>query len=97
MVREDNMIEGVWIEGSNTNVIDRLRQNFIDVNIELTGKLMVMDCFVGVEHVKTKKKKLSLISFKTVMTCKSVIKAGKSTSTSFGILTWMQIKASEKR
>ena len=87
MVREENMIEGARIEGGYTNVIDRLRQKFIDANIELTGKVMFMDCFDGAEHVKTKKKNVSLISFNTVMTCKSAIKAGKSRSTSFGILT----------
>ena len=56
-----------------------------------------MDCFDGAEHVKTKKKNISFISFSTVMTCKSTIESGQSTSTSFGILTWMQLKCAEKR
>ena len=45
------MIEGARIEGGYTNVIDRLRQQIIDANIELTGKVMIMDCFDGSEHV----------------------------------------------
>ena len=90
MVRENNMIEGARILGGYTIEIDLLRQQFIDANIELTGKVMVVDFFDGAGHVKTKKN-VSLISFNTVMTCKSAIKAGKPTSTSFGILTWVQI------
>ena len=55
-IHDDNKIEGAKIEGKYSDVIDKLKQKFIDKGIPLTGEMMVMDCFDGAEHVKTKRK-----------------------------------------
>jgi hypothetical protein len=96
-LRDDNKIVGAKLVGSYESVIKLLIQKAKDDNIPLTGDLLVIDSFDGAEHLKTKKKKISFVSFSTQITCKSAIESGRSTSASFGILTWMQIQGDEKR
>ena len=95
--REDEKIEGARLVGRYKDVIYKLKKKFADNNIPLTGKMLMIDCFDGAEHIKTSKKKISFISFNTVMTSKSVVESGQTTSSSFGIVTWMQVSAQEKR
>ena len=60
------------------------------------GKIIVVDSYDGAEHLKTDKKKTSVISFSSKMLSETIICSGNSAGKSFDILTWQQMKCDEK-
>ena len=94
----DNQMERARLVGKYEDVIKKLKEKASKI-VQLTSddKLIAINSFDGAEHIKTKKKKISLISFSTQLTTKKLIEAGCTTSSSSGILTWMQLRSDEKR
>ena len=95
---EEDKVIGTKIDGTYEQMIGHIDNKAKRTKkYELTGKRMYIDSFDGAEHIKTKKEKVSFVSFSTQGTSHASINNGYSTSSSFGILTWMQLKTEESR
>ena len=91
-------IEGAKIEGGYVKYIELLDAKHQKNNIIVNEKnnVLVIDSIDGAEHLKSKKKVISVISFSTSMFDPTWINTNVLTAgTSLNILTWQQLRGTE--
>ena len=93
---EDENIEGAKIVGSYESVLKMMYDKHAMKDHKLVGNVICLDSFDGAEHMRSRKKRVSLISFSSQLFSKDTIKKGCTTSSSGNILTWQQFLAEEK-
>ena len=95
---ESGKVVGAVMEGEYEDYIMRLEKKHEDAGriIEDDSDVIVLDLIDGAEHLRSKKKITSVISFSTSLTCGSWInKSEVSAGNLLNILTWQQLRGKE--
>ena len=92
----EDTIEGAKIAGTYTDYLNLMLRKHQSQNKALEGKVLVVDSYDGAEHSKNEEGRVNVLSYSTQMFTNKSLFQGFSSSSSFNILTWLQMLGEEK-
>ena len=83
------------LEGGYDFCLKELMKKHEKNGVHVRDEIAVIDCFDGAEHIQLDEGKINILSYNTQLFFSQTISVA-STSSSFNILTWMQVLGEEK-